>query len=44
MKLAWSCTREGKREAVSLLVTDEPRIELPILDLLAELSGEIEAN
>jgi Uma2 family endonuclease len=43
-KSAWSYTREGKREAVSLLVTDEPRIELPILDLFAELSEEIEAE
>jgi len=25
-------------------VTDEPRIELPILDLLADLSEEIEAE
>jgi Uma2 family endonuclease len=41
-KSAWSYTREGKREAVSLLTTDAPRIELPILDLFAELAEEIE--
>jgi Uma2 family endonuclease len=41
-KLAWSYTRAGKREAVSILVTDEPRIEVPILDLFAELGEEID--
>jgi Uma2 family endonuclease len=41
-KAAWSYTREGKREAASILVTDEPRIELPLHDLLAELFEEIE--
>jgi len=41
-KSAWSYTRTGKREAVSILVTDEPRIELPILDLFAELGEEID--
>jgi len=41
-KSAWSYTREGKREAVCVLVTNEPRIEPPILDLFAELSEEIE--
>jgi hypothetical protein len=34
--------REGKREAVSILLTGEPRIELPILDLSAELGAEID--
>jgi len=41
-KLAWSYTREGKREAVSILITDEPRIKLPISELFEELSEEIE--
>jgi Uma2 family endonuclease len=41
-KSAWSYTREGKREAASILVTDEPRIELPILDLFAEFGEEID--
>jgi Uma2 family endonuclease len=41
-KSAWSYTREGKREAVSILTTNEPRIELPIGELFEELSEEIE--
>ena len=42
--LAWLYTREGKREAVDVLVTDGPRIELPIVELFAELDEEIELN
>lgn len=41
-KLAWSYTREGKREAASVLVTDEPRIELPLVEIFAELGEEID--
>jgi hypothetical protein len=41
-KLAWSYTREGKREAATVLVTNEPRIELPLVDLFTELGEEIE--
>ncbi len=41
-KLAWSYTREGRREAVSILTTDEPGIVLPIVELFEELSEEIE--
>jgi Uma2 family endonuclease len=43
-KSAWSYTQTGKRQAVSILVTEKPRIELPILDLFAELGEEIEAG
>ena len=43
-KLSWSYTRDGKREAVTVLTTDNPRIELPILDLFAELDEEIESE
>jgi Uma2 family endonuclease len=43
-KQAWSYTREGKREAASLLTTSEPCIELPILDLLRDLEEEIETG
>jgi Uma2 family endonuclease len=41
-KRAWSYSREGKREAVDILSTDTPRIELPIAELFAELDEEIE--
>jgi Uma2 family endonuclease len=40
-KRAWSYTAQGKRETVSLLTTGEPRIELPIQDLFAELDEEL---
>ncbi len=43
-KLAWQYTREGKREAVTVLVTDGPRIEIPILDLFTELDEEMDLN
>jgi Uma2 family endonuclease len=39
---AWSYTREGKREAVNILTTDTPRIELPVAELFDELAEEIE--
>jgi Uma2 family endonuclease len=38
---AWSYSASGKREAATVLTTDSPRIELPILDLFAELEDEI---
>lgn len=41
-KTAWSYTREGKREAVNILSTDTPRIELPVIDLFDELAEEID--
>jgi Uma2 family endonuclease len=40
-KLAWSYTQEGKREAGNVLLTESPRIELPLLDLFNELGEEI---
>jgi Uma2 family endonuclease len=43
-KLAWSYTREGRREAASVLTTTEPRIELPIAELFAELDEEVDLS
>ena len=40
---AWSYTREGRREATSLLTVAEPKIELPLTELFSELDDEIEA-
>jgi Uma2 family endonuclease len=41
-KLAWSYTREGRHEAASVLTTTEPRIELPIAELFAELDEQVD--
>ncbi|MGH9584958.1 MAG: Uma2 family endonuclease [Bryobacteraceae bacterium] len=41
---AWSYTRDRKREAADLLTTDEPRIELRMEEIFAELDEEIEAE
>jgi Uma2 family endonuclease len=43
-KLAWSYTREGRREAASVLTAQEPRIELPIAELFAELDEEVDIS
>ena len=43
-KLAWSYTREGRREAASILTTSEPRIELPIAELFAELDNDVDLS
>ena len=43
-KLAWSYTREGRREAASILTTSEPRIELPIAELFAQLDDEVDLS
>jgi Uma2 family endonuclease len=39
-KRAWAYTHEGRQEAVSILTTSEPRIELPIAELFAELDEQ----
>jgi Uma2 family endonuclease len=39
-KRAWSYARDGRHEAASVLTTSEPRIELPIADLFAELNEQ----
>lgn len=41
-KRAWSYTREGKREAASVLITHDPKIELPIAELFSDLDEEVE--
>jgi Uma2 family endonuclease len=41
-KRAWSYTAGGKREATTLLATNNPQIELPLADLFRELDDEIE--
>ena len=41
-KLAWSYSGEGRREAVSVLTTTEPHIELPIAELFSELEDEVD--
>ena len=41
-KSAWSYTRQGNRESVSVLTTNEPRIEVPILTLFEELGEEVD--
>jgi Uma2 family endonuclease len=43
-KRAWSYTRDGRREAASVLTADEPRIELPIAELFAELDKEVDLS
>lgn len=43
-KLAWAYTREGRREAGSVLTTSEPRIELPIAELFAELDEQVDLS
>lgn len=43
-KLAWSYTAEGRREAASVLTTQEPRIELPIAELFAELDEDVDIS
>lgn len=40
-KSAWCYSRAGKRQAVTLLTTDTPRIELAVADLFEELSEEL---
>ena len=39
---AWSYTKEGRREATDLPTATNPRMELPISELFAELDEEIE--
>jgi Uma2 family endonuclease len=39
---AWSYTQAGKRESVDVLVTSQPKIQLLIQDLFAELDEEVE--
>jgi Uma2 family endonuclease len=41
-KRAWSYTRDGRQDAVSALTTSEPRIELPIAELFAELDEQVD--
>jgi Uma2 family endonuclease len=41
---AWSYTRDRRREPADLLTTDEPRIELRIDEIFAELDEEVEAE
>jgi Uma2 family endonuclease len=41
-KLAWSYTRDERRQAVSVLTTSEPRIELPIAELFEELEKHVD--
>jgi Uma2 family endonuclease len=43
-KLAWSYTRDGGRESTSLLITDEPRIELPTAEVFAGLDEELDVS
>ncbi|HTU44586.1 MAG TPA: Uma2 family endonuclease [Bryobacteraceae bacterium] len=43
-KLAWSYTRGGRREATAVLTTSEPRIELPIAELFAELDLDVDVS
>ena len=41
---AWSYTREGRREAVDVLTTQEPLIEVVIASLFRELEEEIDTG
>jgi Uma2 family endonuclease len=41
-RVAWSYTRDARREAVSVLTTREPRIELPIADLFSRLDERLD--
>jgi Uma2 family endonuclease len=41
---AWSYTREGKREAVAVLTTQDPLIEVTIGDFFQELEHDIETG
>ena len=41
---AWSYTQAGKRESVGVLRTLQPKIELSIHDLFAELDEEVESE
>jgi Uma2 family endonuclease len=43
-RAAWSYTRDERREAVSVLTTREPRIELPIADLFSRLDERLEVG
>jgi Uma2 family endonuclease len=43
-KLAWSYTREGRRESTSILITDEPHIELPIAEVFEGLDEEVDLS
>jgi Uma2 family endonuclease len=43
-RLAWSYTREGRRVAVSVLTTSEPRIELPLAELFGELDEQVDPS
>jgi Uma2 family endonuclease len=43
-KRAWSYTHDGRRESSSVLTTEEPRIELPIAELFAELDEEVDLS
>lgn len=43
-KRAWSFTREGRGDAVPMLTTREPRIELPIGELFEQLDQEIDLS
>lgn len=39
---AWSYTREGRREAPSVLSTDDPKIEMPIRELFSKLDDKVD--
>jgi Uma2 family endonuclease len=41
-KLAWSYTGDERRQAVSVLTTSQPRIELPIAELFEELEKHVD--
>lgn len=43
-KLAWSYTKEERRQATSVLTTSEPRIELPIAELFLELDERVDLS
>jgi Uma2 family endonuclease len=43
-KCAWLYTREGKRQQVNVLTTENPRIELAVDELFRELNEEIESE
>lgn len=43
-KLAWSYTKDERRQAASLLTTSDPRIELPIAELFTALSERLDLS
>lgn len=43
-KLAWSYAKDERREATSVFTTNEPRIELPIAELFAELDEHVDLS